>query len=188
MNAKIFTRQSPEIQVRLYTRPSGSFSCWIRSDQSLGRGGFGIASPVKEAPCNQVTQLSQVVKKNSLHHLSSITGPRKLKPCDKELVQERQVYVMKAIGKSDMLRNCQEGYFRGQRDFLIASEKSQWIVPLASFRDTNNLYLVMDYRVDGDFLSLLLRKCAQSEKASNWYLAEIILCIEEMQQTGLDSP
>lgn len=41
-------------------------------------------------------------------------------PCD------RKVYAMKVIRKSGMLRTCQEGHLRAERDFLVASEGSRW--------------------------------------------------------------
>lgn len=37
----------------------------------------------------------------------------------------QQVYAMKVIRKSDMLRSSQEGHLRAERDFLVASEGSQ---------------------------------------------------------------
>lgn len=39
-----------------------------------------------------------------------------------------QVYAMKVIRKSEMIRNSQEGHLRAERDFLVASEGSQWFV------------------------------------------------------------
>ncbi|KAL8908040.1 MAG: hypothetical protein Q9171_005621 [Xanthocarpia ochracea] len=93
---------------------------------------------------------------------------------------KREVYAMKVIRKSDMLRNSQEGHLRAERDFLVASEKSRWVVPLiASFQDNTNLYLVMEYMVGGDFLGLLFRKDVLKEKKARWYIAEMILCVEE---------
>lgn len=54
------------------------------------------------------------------------------------------------------------------------------IVPLvASFQDFSNLYLVMDYMPGGDFLSLLIRVGAMTEPTTRFYIAEMILCIEE---------
>ncbi|KZF22375.1 kinase-like protein, partial [Xylona heveae TC161] len=96
------------------------------------------------------------------------------------LASSKKVYAMKVIKKSDMLRNSQEGHLRAERDFLVASERSRWVVPLiASFQDTSNLYLVMDYMVGGDFLGLLIRKNTLSEEMTKWYVAEMILCVEE---------
>lgn len=93
---------------------------------------------------------------------------------------KKQVYAMKVIRKSDMLRNSQEGHLRAERDFLVSAEGSRWVVPLiASFQDTNNLYLVMEYMPGGDFLGLLIRDNILAESTTRWYIAEMILCIEE---------
>lgn len=40
----------------------------------------------------------------------------------------QQVFAMKVIRKSEMLRSCQEGHLRAERDFLVASEGSSWSV------------------------------------------------------------
>ncbi|KAH8676810.1 kinase-like domain-containing protein [Tricladium varicosporioides] len=94
--------------------------------------------------------------------------------------KKKDIYAMKVIRKSDMLRNSQEGHLRAERDFLVAAEGSRWVVPLiASFQDLNNLYLVMDYMPGGDFLGLLIRDNVLSEHVTKWYIAEMILCIEE---------
>lgn len=39
---------------------------------------------------------------------------------------KKQVYAMKVIRKSDMLRNSQEGHLRAERDFLVSAEGSRW--------------------------------------------------------------
>ncbi|CAP80768.1 Pc12g11410 [Penicillium rubens Wisconsin 54-1255] len=94
--------------------------------------------------------------------------------------EKKEVYAMKVIRKAEMIRNSQEGHIRAERDFLVASESSRWVVPLiASFQDANNLYLVMDYMVGGDFLGLLIRKDTLREDWARFYVAEMILCIEE---------
>ncbi|KAG0650682.1 Serine threonine-kinase cbk1 [Hyphodiscus hymeniophilus] len=94
--------------------------------------------------------------------------------------KKRDIYAMKVIRKSDMLRNSQEGHLRAEHDFLVAAEGSRWVVPLiASFQDLNNLYLVMDYMPGGDFLGLLIRDNVLTEPVTKWYIAEMILCIEE---------
>ncbi|KAK2852146.1 hypothetical protein FQN49_005326 [Arthroderma sp. PD_2] len=133
----------------------------------LGRGSFGVVRLVKEKNVN--TEFLQPISKG--------TRPFRRKDTEKTT---KDVFAMKVIRKSEMLLNCQEGHLRAERDFLVASYKSRWIVPLiASFQDTHNLYLVMDYMVGGDFLSLLMRKNILSEEVSKWYIAEMILCIEE---------
>ncbi|MCJ1281772.1 hypothetical protein MMC26_001095 [Xylographa opegraphella] len=133
----------------------------------LGKGSFGVVRLVREKgaegdgePAGGLTM--------------------KLRSRDRINHAKKSVYAMKVIRKSDMLRNSQEGHLRAERDFLVSSEKSRWVVPLiASFQDTTNLYLVMDYMIGGDFLGLLIRCGQLKEKRTRWYIAEMILCIEE---------
>lgn len=108
----------------------------------------------------------------------------------------KQVFAMKVIRKSNMLRCSQEGHLRAERDFLVASEGSSWlvvgrslttddgltrrIVPLiASFQDLKSLYLVMEYMPGGDFLGLLIRENILHESIARFYVAEMILAVEE---------
>lgn len=163
----------------------------------LGKGSFGVVRLVREA--DDVNVLPQNTSPNTAHNrrrspreelsslrLNAIEGlkssleSQRTPPRKKSLTGEKGVYAMKVIRKSDMLRSSQEGHLRAERDFLVASEKSRWVVPLvASFQDASNLYLVMDYMVGGDFLGLLFRKDILKEKKAKWYVAEMILCVEE---------
>lgn len=141
----------------------------------LGKGSFGVVRLVREKS----------------EHSGDLRGDNRPLACiveteaaEAQSVASRQkgkqLFAMKVIRKSDMLRNSQEGHLRAERDFLVASENSKWVVPLVSaFQDNNNLYLVMEYMVGGDFLGLLLREDVLDESVAKWYLAEMILCIEE---------
>lgn len=42
---------------------------------------------------------------------------------------KKEIFAMKVIRKSDMLRNSQEGHLRAERDFLVSAEGSQWYAP-----------------------------------------------------------
>ena len=153
----------------------------------LGKGSFGVVRLVKESEYD--AEEGRVWR--PLKHWD-VCGPNASpseaigSSCPRIIQTEalnkdsREVYAMKVIRKSDMLRNCQEGHLRAERDFLVASEKSRWVVPLiASFQDNTNLYLVMEYMVGGDFLGLLFRRNILKERHARWYLAEMILCVEE---------
>lgn len=155
----------------------------------LGKGSFGVVRLVKERveiKPESCCETTEPTKRSSRTDLASLkTTAREAFPLlgykrkDPTKVK-KEVYAMKVIRKSDMLRNSQEGHLRAERDFLVASENSQWIVPLiAAFQDNKNLYLVMDYCVGGDFLGLLIRKNTISEEVTRWYIAEMILCVEE---------
>ena len=133
----------------------------------LGKGSFGVVRLVKEKPSVGLIDLSSKL-------LAAYTSRRQTSPVKK------QVCAMKVIRKSDMLRNGQEGHLRAERDFLVAAEGSQWIVPLlAAFQDSRFLYLVMDFCIGGDFLGLLIRKNILNEDVTRWYVAEMIMCVEE---------
>lgn len=165
----------------------------------LGKGSFGVVRLVKEkssgsdSPITDTLTESTTVSSKSSSRLSrhrNISDLAQLRASAMEALRlrkaksgdkfKKEVFAMKVIRKADMVRNSQEGHIRAERDFLVASVGSRWIVPLvASFQDSKNLYLVMDYCVGGDFLGLLIRKNTLSEDVSRWYIAEMILCIEE---------
>ena len=50
---------------------------------------------------------------------------------------------------------------------------------ISSFQDPANLYLVMEYMPGGDFLGLLIRENVLNEPVARFFIAEMILCIEE---------
>ncbi|KAL4979784.1 hypothetical protein BDW66DRAFT_168251 [Aspergillus desertorum] len=153
----------------------------------LGRGSFGVVRLVKEkSPDNPSDTSSTEDVKGRQRHAADQTQSRRVPLAPKTNHRQamtgvkKDVFAMKVIRKSVMIRNSQEGHLRAERDFLVASAKSHWIVPLiASFQDHSYLYLVMDYMVGGDFLGLLMRHNILAEDIARWYVAEMILCIEE---------
>ncbi|KAF1983536.1 kinase-like protein [Aulographum hederae CBS 113979] len=151
----------------------------------LGKGSFGVVrlvrekSPEKSHTDNGKGREIPILEDDTATSPvdGTITASRPLKDLR---VLRKQVYAMKVIRKSDMLRNAQEGHLRAERDLLVRSAASRWVVPLiASFQDDSNLYLVMEYMVGGDFLGLLLREDILDEPIARWYIAEMIICVEE---------
>lgn len=152
----------------------------------LGKGSFGVVRLVRKkksgtnivATTNRPQQLitsSIAVCPNSVARATGSTSPQGLS----------QLYAMKVIRKSAMLRGAQEGHLRAERDFLVLADQSRWVVPLeAAFQDNTNLYLVMDYMIGGDFLGMLLREDVLAESDAAFYLAEMILCVEESHKLG----
>lgn len=148
----------------------------------LGKGSFGVVRLVTEQAAVEHTEQTDYNDESpgstGTTCVSSMDGTaRRNLPTGKSLPD---VFAMKVIRKSEMLRACQEGHLRAERDFLVSAEGSRWVVPLiASFQDNTNLYLVMEYMIGGDFLGLLLREDVLEEDVARWYVAEMILCIEE---------
>ena len=107
------------------------------------------------------------------------------------LVRERdsgELYAMKQLRKADMLRKGQEGHVRAERDIMSAASSnslSRWIVRLVySFQDTDHLYLVMEYMGGGDLLNLLIEKDIFEENFAKFYIAEMILAVQEAHKLG----
>ncbi|CCJ30284.1 unnamed protein product [Pneumocystis jirovecii] len=96
------------------------------------------------------------------------------------------IYAMKVLKKADMLKKGQEGHVWAERDLLaIASDNGNWIVKLCySFQDSAHLYLVMEYMPGGDLLNLLVIKDIFPEDFARFYIAEMVLCIEEIHKLG----
>ena len=159
----------------------------------LGKGSFGVVRLVRQISedCDETPRPNPLRKTSARDELNALRMTaidtirstfegQKAFPGRNSNKIKKDVYAMKVIRKSDMLRNSQESHLRAERDFLVASENSRWVVPLiASFQDNTNLYLVMEYMIGGDFLGLLIRKELLKEKVTRWYIAEMILCIEE---------
>ena len=151
----------------------------------LGKGSFGVVRLVRkrdEALPERVircTRVPPLVPRSMGPLAPGFNSSRTLRPRS-EASTTTEVFAMKVIRKSEMLRNSQEGHLRAERDFLVASEKSRWVVPLiASFQDRTNLYLVMDYMIGGDFLGLLIKRDRLEEARTRFYVAEMLLCLEE---------
>lgn len=156
----------------------------------LGKGSFGVVRLVREKNTCKSTCHEENASIQDSRTPSSRDSPFEMlrsavdgsKHSRRKFMtgEKKEVYAMKVIRKSDMIRNSQEGHIRAERDFLVASEKSRWVVPLiTSFQDGNCLYLVMDYMVGGDFLALLIRKDILREDWTRFYIAQMIMCIEE---------
>ncbi|XP_041420164.1 serine/threonine-protein kinase MRCK alpha isoform X4 [Xenopus laevis] len=100
----------------------------------------------------------------------------KLKNADK-------VFAMKILNKWEMLKRAETACFREERDVLVNGD-SQWITTLHyAFQDDSNLYLVMDYYVGGDLLTLLSKfEDRLPEDMARFYLAEMVLAIDSVHQ------
>ena len=134
----------------------------------LGQGSFGVVSLVKDVHRQRSSEFHDGAASPVEDNQVKSTEP------------DGQLFAMKVIRKSTSLRNSQEGHLRAERDFLVASAHARWVVPLiAAFQDHNCLYLVMEYMVGGDFLGLLMREDVLHEAIACWYIAEMVLCIEE---------
>ena len=93
-----------------------------------------------------------------------------------------KIYAIKKMKKEIMNKKNQNFHVRTERDILKSTD-SNWITKLHySFQDEKYLYLVMDFCQGGDLMSYLIIEDVLSEKDAKFYIAEIILCVEEIHK------
>ncbi|KAM8952811.1 myotonin-protein kinase [Pelodytes ibericus] len=96
-----------------------------------------------------------------------------------------QVYAMKIMNKWDLLKRSDVACYRQERDVLVNGDK-RWITQLHfAFQDDNYLYLLMDYYVGGDLLSLLSRfSDGLPSHMAIFYLAEMVMAVHSVHSLG----
>ncbi|KAM5129010.1 LOW QUALITY PROTEIN: serine/threonine-protein kinase MRCK beta [Mantella aurantiaca] len=94
-----------------------------------------------------------------------------------------RIYAMKILNKWEMLKRAETACFREERNVLVNGD-CQWITTLHyAFQDENYLYLVMDYYVGGDLLTLLSKfEDRLPEDMARFYLAEMVLALHSIHQ------
>ncbi|CAI9093739.1 OLC1v1029299C5 [Oldenlandia corymbosa var. corymbosa] len=92
------------------------------------------------------------------------------------------IYAMKKLKKSEMVRRGQVEHVRAERN-LLAEVASHYIVKLYySFQDAEYLYLIMEYLPGGDMMTLLMRADTLSENVAKFYIAQSVLAIESIHK------
>ncbi|XP_064258218.1 myotonin-protein kinase [Passer domesticus] len=96
-----------------------------------------------------------------------------------------QIYAMKIMNKWDMLRQGQVSCFREERDVLVRGDR-RWITRLHfAFQDPQCLYLVMEYYIGGDLLTLLSKFGDRLPlPMARFYLAELVMAIDSVHRLG----
>ncbi|XP_036381007.1 myotonin-protein kinase-like [Megalops cyprinoides] len=97
----------------------------------------------------------------------------------------QQVYALKIMNKWDMLKRGETACYQEEREVLVKGDR-RWITELHyAFQDDNYLYLVMDYYVGGDLLTLLSKFGDRiPEDMAQFYLAEMVMAIDSIHRLG----
>jgi len=95
---------------------------------------------------------------------------------------DKKIYAMKIMKKSEMLKKNQVQHIRAERDVLALAD-NPWVVKLHfSFQDDKNLYLVMEYLPGGDLMTILMKYDILTEEQTRFYIAETALAIWSVHQ------
>jgi serine/threonine protein kinase len=100
--------------------------------------------------------------------------------------KDLNIYAMKTLKKTDLLTRREAAFFMEERDALVLTRNSAWITSLyAAFQNDENLYLVMEYAPGGSMRSLIQnRDEVMPEEEARFYIAEILLALEELHRMG----
>jgi len=97
----------------------------------------------------------------------------------------QDLFAMKKLKKSEMIRRGEIANARAERDALAESNKNAWVVTLHfSFQDKDYLYLIMEYVPGGDMMNLLMKLDIFTEEMTRIYIAETVLAIDSIHKMG----
>lgn len=94
-----------------------------------------------------------------------------------------KVFALKILRKVDVIRLKQVEHVRNERNVLAAVAGHPFITTMiASFQDTDTLYMLLDYCPGGEVFSYLRRARRFNEPTSQFYAAEIVLILEFLHE------
>lgn len=88
------------------------------------------------------------------------------------------VYAMKKLRKSEMVKRGQVEHVRSERNILAEVHHPSVVNLYYSFQDDEFLYLVMEYLPGGDMMTLLMRRDTLTEEETRFYMAEAVIALE----------
>ncbi|KAJ3426693.1 cell cycle protein kinase dbf2-related [Anaeramoeba flamelloides] len=95
-----------------------------------------------------------------------------------------EIYALKRVEKKKLKTRKQVQNIWTERE-VLAIHNSPWLVKLyESFQDDKYLYFVMDYHSGGDLKCLLNQINSLNEDSTRFYLAEMILTVDDLHKQG----
>jgi serine/threonine protein kinase SCH9 len=99
-----------------------------------------------------------------------------------------RIYAMKVLSKKVIVQKKEVAHTIGERNILVRTAKtsSPFIVSLKfSFQTLTDLYLVTDYMSGGELFWHLQREGKFSEQRAKFYIAELVLALENLHSKGI---
>jgi serine/threonine protein kinase SCH9 len=99
-----------------------------------------------------------------------------------------RIYAMKVLSKKVIVQKKEVAHTIGERNILVrtATTSSPFIVSLKfSFQTPTDLYLVTDYMSGGELFWHLQREGKFPEQRAKFYIAELVLALENLHSKGI---
>ncbi|KAK8644103.1 hypothetical protein V6N13_123419 [Hibiscus sabdariffa] len=100
------------------------------------------------------------------------------------IIGNGQVYAMKKLHKSEMMRRGHVEHVKAERNLLAEVDSNCSVKLYFSFQDDECLYLIMEYLPGEDVMTLLMRNYILTVEA-RFYVAETVLAINILQEQDL---
>ena len=95
-------------------------------------------------------------------------------------------FAIKVLKKTDMVDKNQVSNVKAERAIMIRQGESDFVAKLYwTFSSKDYLYLVMEYLNGGDCASLIKSIGGLPEEWVKRYLAEVVLCVDDLHQRGI---
>lgn len=94
-----------------------------------------------------------------------------------------KIYAMKKITFERLKYKNGLLHVQTEKDILSLNNDNIWITQLRySFIDNKHLYLIMDYCPGGDLMNYLIQRDLLEESEARFYIAEIVLCVDNLHK------
>uniref|UniRef100_A0A8C8FZJ5 non-specific serine/threonine protein kinase n=1 Tax=Oncorhynchus tshawytscha TaxID=74940 RepID=A0A8C8FZJ5_ONCTS len=157
-----------------------AFHVFSREINSLS----ALSPPITAEPLVRQVKKTRI-KRDDFHILKVIGRGTFSEVAVARMRSTQQVYALKIMNKWDMLKRGETACYQEEREVLLKGDR-RWITELHyAFQDDNYLYLVMDYYVGGDLLTLLSKFGDRiPEDMAQFYLAEMVMAIDSIHRMG----
>src|SRR3569833_3340563 len=99
--------------------------------------------------------------------------------------EDRKVFALKSLRKSQMIAQLQLANVRAERDILAAAN-SPWVVKLyVTFQDAKFLYMLMEFVPGGDLMTVLIKYEYFNEDITRFCVAEMVMAIDAVHKLGV---
>ncbi|SPO22564.1 probable cAMP-dependent protein kinase catalytic subunit [Ustilago trichophora] len=101
---------------------------------------------------------------------------------DRDITDRSAYFALKVLAKSDVIRLKQVSHINSERNILTKVDHPFLVNMVASFQDSKNCYMLMEYIVGGEIFSYLRRAGQFSADVARFYISTIVLAIEYLHK------
>eukprot|EP00466_Bigelowiella_natans_P008181 jgi/Bigna1/38448/e_gw1.26.62.1 len=98
---------------------------------------------------------------------------------------QQSPFALKILRKSEVLRTKQLDHVLEEKANLMAMSHNFIVKLFHTFKDKDNLYLVLEYAIGGDLFGHLRKKGKLDNETSRYYAAEITVALAYMHSKGI---